>query len=104
MFSVYKIHDHLDKDVHLVHPAFGNHQGQCDEGTVGDSFGAIRTVEDAVVLKEPQEQGRSNSLVAIDKGMVLHNEIQKHRSLLLYAWIEFLAVPCLIDLAYAAME
>ena len=51
LFSIYEIHDHLNKDVHLVHPAFGNHQGQCDEGAVGDSFGAIRTVEDAVVLK-----------------------------------------------------
>ena len=60
LFPVYKIHNHLDKDVHFVHPAFGDHQGQCDEGTVSDSFGAILTVEDAVVLKEPQEQGRSN--------------------------------------------
>jgi hypothetical protein len=55
LFSVYEIHDHLDKDVHLIHSALGNHQGQCDKGTVSDSFGAIRTVEDAVVLKEPQE-------------------------------------------------
>ncbi len=50
LFSVYKIHDHLDKDVHLVHPAFCNHQGQGDKGTIGNSLGAIRAVEDAVTL------------------------------------------------------
>ena len=34
----------------------------------------------------------------------MHIRIIKHRSLLLYAWIEFLTIPCLIYLAYAAME
>ena len=53
LFPVYKIDNHLDKDVHFVHPALCNQQGQCDEGAVGDSLCAIRTVEDAVVLKEP---------------------------------------------------
>ena len=75
LFSVYKIHNHFDKDVHLVHPAFGDHQGQCDKGTIGDSLSSIRTVEDAVVLKEPEEQGCCNSLVSINEGMVLHNKI-----------------------------
>ena len=51
LFSVYEIHDHLDKDVNFVHSAFGNHQGQCDKGAVGDSLGTVCTVEDAVVLK-----------------------------------------------------
>ena len=53
LFSIYEIHYHLNKDVHLVHPAFGNHQGQCDKGSVSDSFCAIWTVEDAVILQEP---------------------------------------------------
>lgn len=48
LFSIYKIHDHLDKDIHLIHSALGNHQSQCDKGAIGDSFGAIRKVEDAV--------------------------------------------------------
>ena len=50
LFSIYKIHNHLDKDVHLVHPAFGNQQGQGDKGSVSDSLSAIRAVEDAVTL------------------------------------------------------
>lgn len=34
LFPVYKIHDHLDKDVHLVHPALGDQQGQGDKDAV----------------------------------------------------------------------
>jgi len=55
LFPVYKIHDHLDKDIHLIHSAFCDQQSQCDEGTIGNSLGAIRAVEDAVVLQKPKE-------------------------------------------------
>ena len=35
---------------------FSNHQSESDEGIVREPLGAVRTIEDAVVVEKPMEQ------------------------------------------------
>ena len=61
--------DEVDNDfnhcVLFLGTAFGYHQGEGDEGVVGDAFGAILIVENAVAVEEPQEQCGGNAFVAV---------------------------------------
>lgn len=50
-----KIDDDFDHCVLFFGTAFGNHQGEGDEGIVGDALGAILIIKDAVTVKKPQE-------------------------------------------------
>ena len=50
---VNQIHHHLHHHVLLLRAALGNHQRQSHKGVVGDTFGAVFTVEDAVVVEKP---------------------------------------------------
>ena len=52
-----------------------NHQCEGDEGVISQTFGTIRAIENAIVIKEPQEQRGSNALVAIAERVVLCNQI-----------------------------
>ena len=62
------------------------------------------TVQDAVVLHEPEEKGGGDSFVTVNEGVVLNDKVKKHRSLLFNAGVEVSAFPGLIDLADAAVE
>ena len=94
----------LEHGVHLIHPAFGNHQRQRNEGVVGYAFPAILTIKNAVVLHKPKEQRGSNTLVPVAEAVVLRHQIKQHSSFFLNRRIEFLAVPGLVDLADGTME
>ena len=48
-----EVDDDLDHCVLFFGTAFGNHQGEGDEGIVGDALGAILIIKDAVTVKEP---------------------------------------------------
>ena len=50
-----KIDDDFDHCVLFFGAAFGNHQGEGDEGIVGDALGAILVIKNAIAVEEPQE-------------------------------------------------
>ena len=93
-FLLVSLVDQINHDFYhhilLLRLALSNHQRQGHEGVVSQSFRTVLTIQDAVVVQEPEEQRGSNTLVAIAKRVVLRHQIQQHSSLLLYAGIEFL--------------
>ena len=99
-----QVYYHFHHDILFLCSAFGYHEREGDEGAVGDAFGAILTVEDAVVVHKPKEEGSSNAFVTVTEGMVLGDEIEQHGSLLLYTGIEVHTVEGLIDLPDGALE
>lgn len=80
---VNEVDDDFDHGVFFFGATFGNHQGEGDEGVVGNTLGAVLIIKDAVAVKEPQEQCGSNAFIAVAEGVVLGNEIQEHGSLFL---------------------
>lgn len=42
ILPVDEVHYNLDHHVHLVHLAFGDHEGESHKGVVGDSLAAVR--------------------------------------------------------------
>ena len=99
-----KVNHHFHHHIFLFRTTFGYHQREGYERVVGNSFVTVLTVEDAVPLHEPKEEHGGNALVAIAEGMVLHHEVEKHRSLFLYRWIKVFASECLVYLPDAALE
>lgn len=55
IFSIDQIDNDLDHHIHLICLAFCSHQGESYQGIVSYSFMAVRTIQDAVVLHEPEE-------------------------------------------------
>ena len=64
---VNQIHHNFHHYVLLLCPALSNHQGQGNEGVVGQTLAAVGAVEDAVVVEEPQEERGGNTLVAEER-------------------------------------
>ena len=99
-----QVHHDLDHYVFFFRLALGNHQGQGDEGVVGEAFGAVFAIEDAVVVEEPEEQGGGDAFVSVAEGVVLCDKIQEHGGFLFYAGIELFAAEGLVYLSDAALE
>ena len=74
--SVDQVYYHFYHDILFLCSAFGYHEREGDEGAVGDAFGAILTVENAVVVHKPKEEGSCNAFVTVNEGMVLGDEIE----------------------------
>ena len=72
---IYQIHHHFYHHILFLGAALGNHQREGHEGVVRQALGAIGTVEDAVVVQEPKEQGGGNALVAVTERMVLGDKV-----------------------------
>ena len=83
-----QVYYHFHHDILFLCSAFGYHEREGDEGAVGDAFGTILTVENAVVVHKPKEQSSGDSFISVTEGMVLGDEIEQHGSLLLYTGIE----------------
>ena len=64
---VNQIHHNFHHYVLLLCPALSNHQGQGNEGVVGQTLAAVRAVEDAIVVEKPQEERGGNTLVAEER-------------------------------------
>ena len=60
-----KIDHHFHHYVFFFGFAFGDHEGEGNEGVVGDALGAVLTVKDAIIIEEPKEQGGCDTFVAI---------------------------------------
>ena len=60
-----QIYNDLHHHVLFLRPALSYHQGKGYEGVVSQSLAAVRTVENAVVVKEPEKERCGNALVAI---------------------------------------
>ena len=60
---VYQVHHHLYHHILLLCFAFGNHQGQSNEGVISQALGTIFTIEDMIVIEEPKEEGGGNAFV-----------------------------------------
>ena len=71
-----QVYYHFHHDILFLCSAFGNHERKGDEGAVGDAFGTILTVENAVVVHKPKEEGSCNAFVTVTEGMVLGDEIE----------------------------
>ena len=78
-----KVDDDFDHGVLFLGSAFGDHQGEGDEGVVGNALGAVLIIKDAITVEKPQEQCGGNAFVAVAEGVILGNEIQEHGCLLL---------------------
>ena len=76
---VNQIHHHLHHHVLFLGATLGNHQREGHEGVVRQALGAIGTVEDAVVVQEPKEQGSGNALVAIAERVVLGDDWSRRK-------------------------
>ena len=104
VFLIDQVHHHLHHDILLLCLALGNHQGKCYERVVCQSLGAVFTVEDAVVVEEPQEERGGNALVAVAERVVLGDKVEQHGCLLFHTRIQLLATEGLIDLTDTALE
>lgn len=104
ILSVYQINHNLHHNVLLLGAALSYHQREGYEGIVGYALVSVLGVKHAVVVEEPEEEHRSNALVAVAERVVLHHKIQKHCGFLLNRRIEFLATEGLINLSDAALE
>ena len=82
-----QIDDHFDYGVFLFRLAFSNQQGQGDQCIIGQALAAVGTIEDVVGVQEIDEEGRSDSLVAVAESMVLDDEIEQVGSFLFGAGI-----------------
>ena len=102
--AIDKIHNHFHHCIFLIRLAFRYHQCESHKGVVGYPLGAVRVVEDAIVVHKPKEQRRSDTLVAIRKRMVLRDEIEQHRRLLLNGGVQVHTTKGLIYLSDAAPE
>lgn len=50
-----EVDDDFDHGVFFFGAAFSYHEGEGDEGVVGDALGAVLIIKDAVTVEEPQE-------------------------------------------------
>lgn len=78
---VNQVDDNFDHCVLFFGAAFGDHEGEGDEGVVGDALGTVLIIQDTVAVEEPEEQCGGNAFVAVAEGVVLSNEIQEHGGL-----------------------
>ena len=106
---VNQVHHHLHHHIFLLGLALCNHESERHESVIGKAFGAVRAIEDAVAVEEPEEKscsdafgnvatGYLNSLVPINrqssqptlscrvgtKRVVFGNEIEQHSCFFLY--------------------
>jgi hypothetical protein len=86
----------LHQGVAVGGAAFGHQQRHGDQGRVGEALAAIGLVEAAVLLQEPEEQGRADALVAVDEGVVLDQEVEEVCRLLGQARVDLLAAGSLV--------
>ena len=66
-----QIYNHFHHDIFFLGAALGNHQGEGNEGVVGNTLWTIGTIENAVAVEEPQEERGGNAFVAVAERMVL---------------------------------
>ena len=99
-----QVHDELDHGFALFGVAFGDEQRECDEGAIAQDFGTVHAVEDFVAGHVPQENECGDALVAIDKGMVLDEQIEERCGFQLYGRIKVLAVEGLVNLSERTFE
>lgn len=48
-----KVDDDFDHCVLFFGAAFGDHEGEGDEGVVGDALGTVLIIKDAIAVEEP---------------------------------------------------
>ena len=65
IFPVNQIHHYFNHGVHLFGMALCHHQRESHQGCIRYPLGAVRPVQDAVVLHESEEEGGGNTLVPI---------------------------------------
>ena len=59
-----QVHYHLHHHILLFSLALGNHQRKSNESVISYTLGAVFTIEDVVVVEEPEEEGGGNALVS----------------------------------------
>ncbi len=79
-----QVYDNLLHRIFLFRPALGDHQGQGNQGIVGNTLRPVLIVKNAVAVEKPQEQSGGNTFVAIAERMVLGDKIEQHGCLLFY--------------------
>ena len=99
-----EVDDYFYHGVLFFGAAFGYHQSESDEGIVGDAFGAVFIVKDAVAIEKPKEECGGNAFVAVAEGVILGNKIQKHGGFFLDRGVEVDAAESLVDLADGTFE
>ena len=63
-----EVYHHFYHYVFLFRLALCNHQCEGNERIVGNAFGAIGTIEDAVVIHEPEEESGGNTFINLNSG------------------------------------
>lgn len=78
--------------------AHGNEERYRGQRVIVDDWpGRALGIEQAVMFEKIQKAGGSDALVAVDKGMVFNDEVEKHGGFFFDSRIEFLAVKALVS-------
>ena len=100
--------DKIDHDLHhhvlLLGLTISYNQRESDKSFICKAFRTVRTIEDAVIIEEPQEERSSNTLVPVAKRVILRDQIKQHGGFLFYAGIEFFTAKGLVYLTNGAFE
>ena len=62
------LNHNLDHNIFFFGLALGNHKSERHESVIGKAFGAIGSVEDAVAIEEPEEEGSCNTFGDVATG------------------------------------
>ena len=82
-----KVYHHFYHYIFLFRLALCYHQREGNERIVSNAFGAIGTIENIVVIHEPEEEGSCNALITIAERVVFGDKIEKHSRFLLHTRI-----------------
>lgn len=99
-----KIHHNFRHHVLFLRAALGYHQCQGHQRVVIQKARAVGTVEDAVVLQEPQEQERCDAFVAVAERMVLDRQVKQIGRFLLDARVKVVAAEGLVNRTHRTFE
>ena len=99
-----QIHHHLRHHILLLGAALGDHQRQGDQCVVVQKARAVGTIEDAVVLQEPQEQERCDAFVAVAERVVLDRQVEQIGRLFLDTRVEITPAEGLVNRTHRAFE
>ena len=59
---VNQVHHHLHHHIFLLSLTLSNHESESHEGIIGKALGAVRAIEDAVAVEEPEEKSSAMRL------------------------------------------
>ena len=101
--SLHTIHHHAHHHFLLLCPGLRNHDGQCHQRGVLDSFLSVAE-QGLVFVKEVEKHGCGDAFVSVVEAVVLGHKVQQIRRFFLQRFVHIPAAVGLIDVADASFE